>query len=517
MPKKQAQQDSDIDAFIEQYQLNSDSADLLNAVNQAVAEDVINNFAPSTTIQGGHDKKFQAFCRSKTIAFFCEQWGLNQNSKDLLFSLPPNAQIDVMSEFRPKTYNAGDDVNNLFRSFVAKISRETGGDRRAPIGGPRTSSKSGSTIEFCKRWDLSRDTRAILEQLPADVADGIMNDFAPKNPDTKYINEKFVNFINSRASAVKPGPRTQAGPRGGGDNANISEFVRKFKLSGECEDILESLPIGTRTSIMSEFNPRGDPTSCFKGFVASRRIQTPAHFVKRFGLDEKAQSYLESLEPEILEEVMNEFAPRDMNFVNQNFMSFAKSIQVRLSGDAPQERSKGSKSKGGKGKGKSGGKSSQVEDFCDTWGLDDECVRRLLALPGDVRRSVMADFDPKEGKTDATAARFMSFLKSREPNPGNAGRTSRVIGKSAEAGSARQKPSEAQMNAATRFCNNNDLNQDCLDQLMKLPADDQNMIMVHYDPSLANGDVDAHFLKFVKGKAKRMRDEPTGRRVRPRV
>lgn len=496
--------------FIAKFSLNEDSANLLRAVHNAVQDETMASFSPKGTKSANVvaiNKTFQSFCRSKTVTFFAKEWNLSQQSTDLLFSAHPDVQITIMSTFQPKRYSAGEDVNALFSSFASSIMRKHQvGEMRpahevaAPqvtgrnvLVTPQWSSRGNVIFNFCRTWGLDPSSRQALKDCPHDIADGVMADFNPHHTNADGINEKFIAFLNSRLSPV---PLQAHGTR---------EFARKWALPPDCIAMLGDLPLGTRTSIMAEFEPRSghDVVKNFVAFVNSRREQSPAHFIKRFGLHEKAQAQLLDLDPAIQKSVMEEFAPNDLEHVSAKFISFAKSMSRRvLSETAPQKSQPKLQPvqvqqmpRGGKGK---------PAKFCARWGLDETCMERLTSLPPEVRAQVMEEFDPKERNTDNLSPLFMSFVRSRgaKPNAGHRAEPSRVLERS-------------QLNAVGKFVQQHGLNEKSSSLLQSMTTDDQNLVMVHFDAGDAV-DVNDRFFKFCTRKAKRMREENVVRNLRPR-
>eukprot|EP00397_Hematodinium_sp_SG-2012_P010190 GEMP01010298.1.p1 GENE.GEMP01010298.1~~GEMP01010298.1.p1 ORF type:complete len:607 (+),score=152.07 GEMP01010298.1:60-1823(+) len=544
-----AQDNPTLNEFIEKYELNTESANLLYAVHTEVQEKLMGDFSPKSGAP--YDRVFQSFCRSKAMKFFAKQWNLGSVATDMLFNASPEAQIDMMATFRPKRYTPGDDVNPLFIAFARRqVPRSDVGVRlaravvrRESIGKPAGRDRN-SISDFCRKWGLDRASKNALDAVSLDVAEKIIHDFLPNNVDAEHMDAKFMAFIRSRVpaapvAAARVPERREAPQSGGKRDESVRDFARRWKLPHECSDALQEIPLGIRTSIMAEFRPHpdADVVKNFMGFLRSRSEQSSGHFIRRFDLDEMAQGYLMELEPHVRKEVMEVFAPKDSGNMNPVFMSFAKSVQRRMGGaggtvvKAPQGRP-------------SRREEHKIDEFCDRWGLDDECKRRLLSMPTDIQLAAMKDFDPKDTSSKNLSPLFTSFLNSRcraidtvgrreerraapyareEPRSRPAARAEppppRRVGAPIGGGVRRREEDgerSEQMAVIQKFISKHHLNMKAAKILESIKADQQNLVMAHFDPD-RKGDVSAQFIQCCDRKVKRSRDEsPADRRVKTR-
>lgn len=479
--------DPSLDAWIDKFGLNDDSRVLLYSVHPEVAALVIKSFAPKCIAP--YDKVFQSFCRSKAMKFFSRQWNLSHVSSDMLFHASPAVQLDAMATFQPRTLTSRDDVNPLFTKFLtSKLRRHGELTQDSPVE------------SFCRKWQLDSEARSALEGVPLGVAEKIMRDFEPRDAEAEQVNARFMAFIKSRVPSVATKQATSAPTKGAATigapishkvDKNIREFIRAWDLSRDCQTILEELPLGIRCSVMADFKPHPEANieKNFRAFVDSRRSQSDTHFIQRFDLDADSQAFLSELEPHTREEVMEDFAPKDSGNMNPLFMSFARSVQRRLEGnaiDCTPTRKKSVQRREFKVKDstpqrRKRTKETPVEDFCEKWKLDHTCMQRLAQLPSDVQAQVIKDFEPKDLRTESFIKLFLSFLRSREAAHHERTVSGTSGGKEAALSPIRRKRTGE--SAVELFCDKWDLDRTCKTRLAELPPDIQTRIMKEFRPN----------------------------------
>jgi len=136
-------------------------------------------------------------------------------------------------------------------------------------------------------------------------------------------------------------------------------------------------------------------------------------FVAYWGLDEKCQGVLGSLDPQSQQRVMQGFQPKDLSRTNQMFMGFVKSVVGNSGLPMPQVSTGGGGGGGFGGKGMGGnflGETHTPDSFCMKWGLDYKCLETLHGLDPGMQQRVMNDFRPTDMMR--TNQMFMGFVKS---------------------------------------------------------------------------------------------------------
>lgn len=133
------------------------------------------------------------------------------------------------------------------------------------------------------------------------------------------------------------------------------------------------------------------------------------NFVAHWGLDEKCQEVLISLDPVTLAKVMSGFQPKDLPSASRMFMGFVKSVSGK--GGAPTAQ----QAFGGGG----GGSTSQpaeptgndvIDGFIAQWGLDATCQDVLINLDIETQLKILSGFQPRD--PSRSNQMFMGFVKS---------------------------------------------------------------------------------------------------------
>lgn len=178
-----------------------------------------------------------------TVEQFAMAWNLNEISINLIHSLPGAMQADVMQNFRPR--DPSRDVNGVFLSF-AKSRMQLYGMAMPPVPVAQC-----GIVEFARRFGLSREAVAELDDLSAPMQQKIMMDFQPK-PNTRDSSRLFAQFLKSRIG---------------------STFAEIFDLNNESLEIFNSLEPVVQADVVKNFAPKAetrDMNGLFQHFVRSR-------------------------------------------------------------------------------------------------------------------------------------------------------------------------------------------------------------------------------------------------------
>jgi len=255
------------------------------------------------------------------------------------------------------------------------------------------------------------------------------------------------------------------------DDSELVEFVEKWALDAESQDVLVNLPQAVQMKVMAEFAPRDTSKDCnaiFMKFARGISLGVPqktsnqAHheadeakeiesFLESWALGNDAKAVFLALDGEQRQRVMAEFAPRDTSRdCNVLFIKFAQGIAnktPRMTTSTPGLGACGRGAATPRGPAsfgqsptitpkavrreteQSGSRRTQLtsaevaqlsggqvtvemlETFVATWGLDSESKSLLCSLSPSVFVKVLTDFNPRDTSRDANNI-FRSFASS---------------------------------------------------------------------------------------------------------
>eukprot|EP00930_Biecheleria_cincta_P000983 TRINITY_DN102162_c0_g1_i1.p1 TRINITY_DN102162_c0_g1~~TRINITY_DN102162_c0_g1_i1.p1 ORF type:complete len:566 (-),score=92.93 TRINITY_DN102162_c0_g1_i1:35-1693(-) len=256
----------------------------LHAENREVNGKLI-MFASSVAKQ----RQAQGKGKGKSVAQFIQDWNLNLDSQQVLFDMTPAVISEVLNSFAPKATD-GPDVNGRFINFARSVRGKgpaTWIAQSAPVVG-KGKSKSSSTItpwvqtgkasgppsvplrsgagsswqalpaaapapasgtvaDILSTWNLNEDAQdTLFRQAPDTVAEVLAN-FAPKNCDDQQVNGKFIMFTNSIAKNFKSA--------GKGKGESIADFINRWALNEDAQGVLFDLMPNVFCEVVSSFAP----------------------------------------------------------------------------------------------------------------------------------------------------------------------------------------------------------------------------------------------------------------------
>lgn len=140
-------------------------------------------------------------------------------------------------------------------------------------------------------------------------------------------------------------------------------------------------------------------------------------FADKWGLDESARARLIELPPQALQITLTQFSPKaETRNVNALFFSFLKSIPNRsLEGPAstiPESWSSGNLSNATKG----GPTEEEIQQFQESWAIDESAMTIVTALPPKVQAHVIATFNPPLD-TANISGKLVKFAKGALETP----------------------------------------------------------------------------------------------------
>jgi len=360
-----------------------------------------------------------------TVDDFVERWQLNENSQNLLLDLSPQSQLDVIDAFAPR--DTSRDVNGLFISFV-KSRTKTLTPSSLGAQPPRTiipASVPRGPVEpqitevevnkFVNTWNLNEVSEKFLVAIPGQIQRDIIEKFNPRDTE-RDMNGVFLSYAKSRLSKDKggsdlinvghvgfppQGPRILTGapvkipPR----NAFVSrnDLARKWNLNHLALQVFDSLQTDVQNRVAKEFAPRDISRDVNSVFIAFCRSRAAIAFVDRWQLNEESCTLFSSMEPETQQVCLAGFAPRDTSRdVNAVFQAYVRSRQNAGSADT-----RGTKRE-----------LDVISAFVQQWRLKPDNADLLESLEPELQKEVIAKFSPRDTSRDCNAvfAKFVNGL-----------------------------------------------------------------------------------------------------------
>lgn len=355
------------------------------------------------------------------LADFASQWGLRAEAQALLLSLDPLIQLRVLRDFAPKDTTR--DVNAVFCKFArTQTTKQAAEAEHATATG---STFDSGQRDFAIQWGLRAESQALLASMEPELQSRVMREFAPRDT-SRDVNAVFCKFAHGIM---------QAGRAAEESNDPIQAFVERWSLGVEAQELFSRLGPNAQLKVMQEFAPRDvgrDVNAIFIKFAngvaagvprgggrgrpvdgfaqhdpgdwhAWTRVadatqpdqeesvtdatDTLLEFVQHWNLNADSRVLLLSLDPQVQEKVMLDFAPRDTTRdVNAIFCKFAWGVaQADQNGE-------------------------QVSAFIVQWSLREEAQQVLLNLKPSVQQRVMQQFSPRDTLSDANNI-FMKFAQ----------------------------------------------------------------------------------------------------------
>jgi len=185
----------------------------------------------------------------------------------------------------------------------------------------------------------------------------------------------------------------------------VEEFVARWGLDQTSLQLLVGLSPDVRARVLKDFRPTEDTQNVngrLRGFVksvsstdeaarqvgAAAAVDSVTAFAQSWGLQEDSAALLRGLQPDILTRVMREFRPNGETLnMDGRLRAFVRSVSSSVLQVDP------------------------VLQFAQKWGLDEESVQFLQALPADVLQRVLVGFTPKADTTNV-GGRLRAFARS---------------------------------------------------------------------------------------------------------
>jgi len=201
--------------------------------------------------------------------------------------------------------------------------------------------------EFIQRWGLNAQAITQLNELDPELQAAVIQEFVPREG-TRDASNLFMSFCRSRiASAAKAAGGVSGTPTTGAGaetrRFEADEFIMKWNLNAESQNILFGLPQNIFSAVIESFQPKGearDIDNMFQAFTRSRvksanrggqtgglrSRQDVTDFIQKWGLNSESYAVLMQLPMNVLDGILTSFKPKgEARDINNMFQAFARS------------------------------------------------------------------------------------------------------------------------------------------------------------------------------------------------
>lgn len=368
---------------------------------------------------------------------FIVHWGLDEAAWSVLSQLSPETQERVLTAFAPRGNTR--DVTGLFYGFCKSIEGKDKIDqlRRAAVGrpepAPQQEFEGGLNTPaypaedpqaqwgqedpeglrdqlgvWCSEKGLDASCLETLLSLEPSHRDSVLSGFAPKG-DTKNPTGLFMSYVRSMSSGPKGAGKAGKRPAPGGPVGAPNVFAAPFQMHGPAA--------GKGKSAWAA--PAGKGKSAGRGLALAGASAAPlsedeiVDFVQTWGLDGECVGMLMERPPDVQRELLNSFNPKaGTRNMKHLFLGFLNSLS----------RAKGNVAANHVAAQPQPGmwaplvQQTQLHEFGQVWGLDEECLAIVASQTQEVQLIVLERFQPKQGTRDIKGL-LMGFLKSLNSGP----------------------------------------------------------------------------------------------------
>jgi len=274
--------------------------------------------------------------------------------------------------------------------------------------------------EFVKKWSLDSGSVELLQNLQDGLLKNVVETFDPPS-DTRNIDAKLKVFVQ-KGCGKGTSANTARHPWHAKDSSGIKEFSEKWGLDEGAVKLLEELDPAVCASVFAEFNPPPDTQNInarLQSFVKSRargasqstRYDVISDFVAAWGLDSVSEALLRGLSSEVLDVVIQEFAPKPGTLnLSGKLTAFVRNVERRV-------HERGYSDRYSNGSYHHHASLDVIGRFVTQWGLDPVAEQALRELPASVQESVIGEFDPPPG-TANPSGKLMAFIRARSSDNG---------------------------------------------------------------------------------------------------
>lgn len=223
----------------------------------------------------------------------------------------------------------------------------------------------------------------------------------------------------------------------------LTEFITKWKLSDESQELFYSLPSEVQHKVILEFSPRDADRDANAIFLKFARGVSQAHlsgdemnaFIAQWNLGPEATQLLTGMDASARAKVLREFSPRDTSSdVNNIFIRFAQGVAKGTpragkgafgAGPAPASFGKGKVAQPMQhvpfypqaGQAASGSILTDpvLVQFVTRWNLKEIAQDLLASMAPNAQQKVIQEFAPRDASRDVNAI-FLKFAQGISQN-----------------------------------------------------------------------------------------------------
>lgn len=361
---------------------------------------------------GDHDATMQAFI---------ERWNLQQASQEMLLGMEAAVSQRVMEQFNPR--DTSRDVNAIFQKFAGSVA--TGAPQRSSAAAVNGGVHGVEQVaSFVEQWALGPEAQAVLLGLQPVLQQRVMRDFQPRDT-SRDCNIIFIKFAQGlaygkpRAGSQQYGQVVAPAPQAWPPQQHLHQQQQQFHVQQPGLQVQQQQQLHHQQQQQQHIRGAG-------AYVSEGADDAGLQeFIGKWNLQEEAQTLIYDLDPSLQAKVVQEFAPRDTaRDCNAIFCKFVQGLAATMgkgAAAAPYVPYRGPPSVVGKGKGGSvpiiprpanygGGAPANVSSFVMQWNLREDAQAILYSLPPEAQQKVLTQFAPRDASTDVNNI-FMKFAQ----------------------------------------------------------------------------------------------------------
>lgn len=383
---------TEVEEAIKEFNLNSSSVTLLDlcsitTIAEGLRKELIDKLRleeskkAAAAADGDYNSSFAPAARKRILEQYSGEHSLSEACLSFLEILTIPVLADVLTSFSP----VDEDFNVALMNYAAeKKAGFKDGDRKSP-----KEYVAPEVLTFTRQWNLNDASTKLLQSLPIEVINDVMLNFRPRDV-SRDVNPVFGSFVKSRL------------------------YPSAYLKDGSRHTYIDS----------SYGSPHGPmPWQWDYSWNNSYAIDS---FVRQWHLNESAVHLLNTLSPEVFNDVVTYFNPKDTTRdVNAIFQAFARSranasyqpsetlsyfhgIPTPVPSMFYGEEHRPTQPPTIHGH----AKYNDFDVFSSYWGLNNNATKLLKSLPYDQQFEVMQNFCPKDVSRDVNPV-FIAFAKSR--------------------------------------------------------------------------------------------------------
>eukprot|EP00930_Biecheleria_cincta_P087434 TRINITY_DN76665_c0_g1_i1.p1 TRINITY_DN76665_c0_g1~~TRINITY_DN76665_c0_g1_i1.p1 ORF type:complete len:705 (-),score=109.87 TRINITY_DN76665_c0_g1_i1:60-2174(-) len=302
--------------------------------------------SPSVPALAAHDRSMEPPTEEE-LTVFRLRYPMDDRAFEYLSTAPAAAQIQVITEFRPRTEGESD-YSSLITSFVKRArmnapaqsvsSVASAALRQADSAAWRQQvheqlpSQEELTV-FRLRYPMDDRAFEYLSTAPAAAQVQVISEFRPRAEGesdyssliTTLVKRARMNAVSTPAPSFSSAKPSSLGP----SLEQLQEFRQRYPMDERAWDFLIGISGHTQQVIISEFRPKreGDtdysaPVTAFVRAMDARDSRKHDHppsqcqldlFRQRFPMDDRAFEYLVNSSADMQKETLQNFLPKNLD------------------------------------------------------------------------------------------------------------------------------------------------------------------------------------------------------------